>query len=55
MIKRNYDKEQINEQKQNIRECCLLDKQRSNIDGISFSQIVWGSYFINGRIITISV
>ena len=40
MIKRNYDKEQINEQKQNIRECCLLDKQRSNIDGIRFSQIV---------------
>lgn len=53
MIKRNYDEEQINEQKKNIRECCLLDKKRFNIDGIRFSQMVWGSYFMNGRIIQI--
>ncbi len=53
MRKRNYDKEQINEQKKNIRECCLLDKKRFNIDGIRFSQMVWGSYFINGRIIQV--
>lgn len=53
MSKKNYDKEQIEEQKKNIRECCLLDKKRFNIDGIRFSQMIWGSYFINGRIIQV--
>ncbi len=28
MIKKNYDKEQIEEQKKNIRECCLQDKKK---------------------------
>lgn len=53
MEKRNFDKEQIEEQIKNIKECCFLDKKRFNIDGIGFRQMVWGSYFINGKIIQV--
>ena len=53
MGKRNFDKEQIEEQIKNIKDCCFLDKKRFNIDGIGFRQMVWGSYFINGKIIQV--
>ena len=53
MGKRNFDKEQIEEQIKNIKECCFLDKKRFNIDGIGFRQMVLGSYFINGKIIQV--
>ena len=53
MKKRNFDKEQIEEQIKNIKDCCFLDKKRFNIDGIGFRQMVWGSYFINGKIIQV--
>lgn len=51
--RRNFDQEQIQEQIKNINQCCTMDKQRFNIDGIRFRQMVWGSYFMNGRIIQI--
>ena len=53
MGKRNFDKEQIEEQIKNIKACCFLDKKRFNIDGIGFRQMVLGSYFINGKIIQV--
>lgn len=53
MKKRKFDKKQIEEQIKNINQCCTIDKQRFNIDGIGFSQMVWGSYFMNGKIIQV--
>ena len=53
MGKRNFDKEQIEEQIKNIKACCFLDKKRFNIDGIGFRQKVLGSYFKNGKIIQV--
>ena len=53
MKDRKFDQEQIKEQIKNINQCCTMDKQRFNIDGIRFSQMVWGSYFMNGRIIQV--
>lgn len=53
MKKRNFDKEQIKEQKRNIALSCTKDKKQFFIDGIRFSQMVWGSYFMNGRIIQV--
>lgn len=53
MKKRNFDNEQIEEQIKNINECCTLDRKRFDIDGIRFSQMVWGSYFMKGKIIQV--
>lgn len=53
MKKRKFNQEQIKEQIKNINQCCTMDKQRFNIDGIRFSQMIWGSYFMNGRLIQV--
>lgn len=53
MVKRNFDEEQIKEQKRNIVLSCTSDKNRFFIDGIRFSQMVWGSYFMKGKIIQV--
>lgn len=53
MKNRKFDQEQIQEQIKNINQCCTMDKQRFDIDGIRFSQMIWGSYFMNGRLIQV--
>ncbi len=53
MRDRKFDKEQIEEQIRNINECCTADKKRFGIDGIRFTQMVWGSYFMKGKIIQV--
>lgn len=53
MKNRKFDKEQIEEQIKNINECCTADKKRFGIGGIRFSQMVWGSYFMNGKLIQV--
>ena len=45
MKNRNFDKEQINEQIKNINQCCT--------QGIRFRQMIWGSYFMKGRLIQV--
>ena len=49
--KYNFDNEQIKIQKQRIRECLLNDIINKNYDGIRISQMLWGTYFINARLI----
>ena len=49
--KYNFDKEQIKVQKQRIRECLLNDIINKHYDGIRISQMLWGTYFINVRLI----
>lgn len=53
MKNRKFDQEQTQEQIKNINQCCTMDKQRFDIDGIRFSQMIWGSYFMNGRLIQV--
>lgn len=53
MKKKNYDEIQIEEQKRNIRQCCLKDRQQFHIEGIRFSQMVWGAYFMRGLLIQV--
>ena len=49
--KYNFDNEQIKIQKQRIRECLLNDIVNKHYDGIRISQMLWGTYFINARLI----
>ena len=49
--KYNFDNEQIKIQKQRIRECLLNDIINKHYDGIRISQMLWGTYFINARLI----
>ena len=53
MKSRKFDKEQIEEQIRNINQCCTMDKKRFGINGIRLSQMVWGSYFMKGKIIQV--
>ncbi len=50
---RNFDNEQIVLQKYNIKLVCTNDKIKYGIDGIRFSQMMWGSYFMKGNLIQI--
>ena len=50
---RNFDNEQIALQKYNIKLVCTNDKIKYSIDGIRFSQMMWGSYFMKGNLIQI--
>ncbi len=50
---RCFDNEQIEVQKYNIRLTCTSDRKRHNIDGIRFSQMIWGSFFMKGYIIQV--
>ncbi len=49
--KYDFDDEQIKKQKQRIKECLLNDIVNKHYDGIRISQMLWGTYFINGRLI----
>ncbi len=49
--KYNFDNEQIKIQKQRVRECLLNDVLNKHYDGIRISQMLWGTYFINARLI----
>ncbi len=49
--KYDFDDEQIKKQKQRIKECLLKDIVNKHYDGIRISQMLWGTYFINGRLI----
>ena len=49
--KYDFDDEQIKKQKQRIKECLLNDIVNKHYDGIRISQMLWGKYFINGRLI----
>ena len=53
MSERKYSKKQIEIQKENIKKICTNDNKRYNLNGIRFSQMVWGSYFMRGYIIQI--
>lgn len=50
---RNFDSEQISLQKYNIKLVCTNDKIKYGIDGIRFSQMIWGSFFVKGNLIQI--
>ena len=49
--KYDFDDEQIKKQKQRIKECLLNDIVNKHYNGIRISQMLWGTYFINGRLI----
>lgn len=53
MSLRCFDEKQIKAQKYNINLTCTSDRKRHNIDGIRFSQMIWGSFFMKGNIIQI--
>lgn len=53
MIENKYDDEQIRMHKENIRRTCSYDRERLGLDGIRFSQMVWGSRFMKGHIIQV--
>lgn len=53
MENRKFDQEQIDEQIKNVNQCCTMDRQRFGIEGIRFSQMICGSYFMNGRLIQV--
>jgi len=53
MIENNYDEEQIRFHKENVKLTCMADAERLGIDGIRFSQMVWGSRFMKGHIIQV--
>lgn len=53
MKKYFLDKEQINIHKQRVRETLLNDIKIKGYDGIRISQMLWGAYFINMRIIEV--
>ncbi len=48
---KNYDNEQIDMQKYNVNSTLITDNKRLNLDGIRFSQMLWGSYFMKGYIV----
>ncbi len=49
----NYDLEQINYHKENVRLSLISDGYRMGIKGIRFSQMIWGSRFMKGHIIQV--
>ena len=51
MESKNYDEEQIMLHKENIYLTCVGDRKRIGLDGIRFSQMIWGSRFMKGHII----
>lgn len=53
MQEKKYSQIQIQEQKRNIKECCLKDREKFHIKGIRFSQMVWGAYFMKGLLIQV--
>lgn len=53
MIKRGFDIEQINIHKTRVKESLLNDIFIRKYDGIRISQMLWGAYFINCRLIEI--
>ena len=53
MEKYNLDEEQIEIHKQRVREALLNDIKIRKYDGIRISQMLWGAYFINLRIIEV--
>lgn len=53
MQQRNFDAKQIELQKYNIRLTCTNDHIKHNLDGIRFSQMIWGSFFMKGNLIQI--
>ncbi len=53
MKRRNFDDEQIELQKYNVRLTCTNDNIKYKIDGIRFSQMIWGSFFMKGNLIQV--
>ena len=49
----NFDDEQVNICKKRVRECLVNDIYNRGYDSIRVSQMLWGVYFIRGRIIEI--
>ena len=54
MTDNNFDEEQKRASKHGVYWACLKDKNNLGLCGIRFSQMVWGAYFINIKLITIS-
>lgn len=50
MRERGYDAEQIAFQKRGVRDCWIGERAKG-IDGIRFSQMIWGAYFIRGNLV----
>lgn len=53
MKQRNFDARQIEMQKYNIKLTCTNDSIKYKINGIRFSQMIWGSFFMKGNLIQI--
>lgn len=53
MIKMCFDKEQIDIHKARVKESLLNDILTRKYDGIRISQMLWGAYFINCRLIEV--
>lgn len=53
METRGFDSSQIDLQKQGVRMACTSDKDRLQMDGIRFSQMIWGSFFMKGNLIQV--
>lgn len=53
MIEKDFDKEQISIHKIRVKESLLNDVIKRKYDGIRVSQMLWGAYFVNCRLIEI--
>ena len=51
--KLNYSQKQIEIQKNRVKECLTKDINIKKLDSIRISQMLWGAYFINGRLIEV--
>jgi hypothetical protein len=55
MKNKKFDKEQIKYHIEAINRVCTSDAATRNLDGIRLSQMCWGAYFVNAKIVQIGV
>ncbi len=53
MNEHSFNDKQISIHKKRVRECLINDVKIKKYDGIRVSQMLWGAYFINARIIEV--
>lgn len=53
MMKYHFDEEQIRIHKSRVKECLTSDIYNRKLDGIRFSQLLWGIYFIRIKLIEV--
>lgn len=49
--KRGFDKEQLEKQKEIIRNICYVDRDDYKIDGVRFRQMIWSASFMKGNLV----